>query len=202
MGAFTTWKFMLLLHKSDSLGVISGILYAGLSLHAPIAVTLSRPASEPVVIARAVGPIRLKEGPVKVVMIEVGGHHADGRSLADRVLGLEKNQQLYLIIRDLSVTAQPGVLYDVYFDLISVTAFTQNDVHYIGTINFFNAVSSSTPSPARNSPFLSFDITDTLKKLQSSYGLTEPSTVTFIPSGQPFAESRPIVGQIDLVEVP
>lgn len=119
-------------------------------------------------------------------------------TFAARVSALS-NRRIYLVVRDLKVAAQPGVLYDVYMNLPAGASPAAASGFRVGVFNFFNAMHYS--HAAGSAPkFLSFDITDTARKLSTRGQLNEKPVITIAPVGKPAADAKTVIGQITLVE--
>jgi tyrosinase len=119
--------------------------------------------------------------------------------LPGRASGLSSTRRAYLVLRNLKSESQPGVLYNIYVSLPRGVAPTGRNAHHAGTVNFFDSV-QHLHTGGNESKFVSFDITEVLRDLQSRQLLTATPTVTFAPVGQPAAEAKPVVGEISVVE--
>jgi tyrosinase len=104
----------------------------------------------------------------------------------------------YLVIRDLQIDAQPGVIYSLYFDISGNPSDETLAAHKAGDLNFFNAM----PGMEMNEPnrFVSYDITELAKRLGTSASGGGIS-LTIIPSGEPAAGSKPVIGSIAIQKV-
>jgi tyrosinase len=104
----------------------------------------------------------------------------------------------YLVIRDLQINAQPGVIYSLYLDVSEGASDEALQTHKIGDLNFFNAM----PGMEMNEPnrFVSYDITELVKQLGTSASSGSVS-LTIIPSGKPAAGSEPVIGSITIQNV-
>ena len=104
----------------------------------------------------------------------------------------------YLVIRDLQINMQPGVIYGLYLDVSESTSDETLKDHKIGDLNFFNAM----PGMEMDEPnrFVSYDITELVKTLGTSASSGRVS-LTIIPSGEPAAESEPVIGSITIQKV-
>lgn len=149
-------------------------------------------------LARSAGPLPLSAQPTSAAL--------NGPTLASPLAaGLRR----YLILRGLTATVQPGVIYAVYIDLPPGARAAANDPRHIGSINFFSA----RPPDAANGAdaaslqnrdgeklFFSFDLTDTIDLLKQR-GLLLPRTmVTFIADGPPDQSARVVVGRLEIVD--
>jgi hypothetical protein len=140
------------------------------------------------VIATA-GPIELKAAPVQVSL--------DG-TLASRLDALG-GRRLYLVLQDIRTNEQPGVLYHVYLNLPAGSQPGENDSHYVGSFNFYNAVVTEQGGPPANARLQSYDITEIARNLRARGRLSDRTTVTLNPSGTPVSAARPLIGRIELV---
>ena len=104
----------------------------------------------------------------------------------------------YVVIRDLRIKAQPGVLYSVYLDLPDGASAAQREAHKVGNLNFFGAM----PGMEMNEPtrFVSYDITGLVKKLGGS-AASGAVDLTVAPAGEPAGGSEPVIGSISIQRV-
>jgi len=110
-------------------------------------------------------------------------------------------RHVYLVIGDMSAAEQPGVPYQVFFDLPPGARADANIPQHVGVITFFNAVrlEGSDPEP-KDGRFFSFDITEIVRGLKSKNILPETTTVTIKPGGVPAANSKARIGRLELIE--
>jgi tyrosinase len=104
----------------------------------------------------------------------------------------------YLVIRDLRIEAQPGVIYSLYLDVSESASDETLQAHKVGDLTFFQAM----PGMEMNEPtrFVSYDITELAKRLGIS-ALGTGVSLTVIPSGEPAAGSEPVIGSIAIQKV-
>lgn len=104
----------------------------------------------------------------------------------------------YLVVRDLRIKAQPGVLYDLYLNLPENATGAVRSAHKVGSLNFFSAM----PGMEMDEPtrFVSYDISSLVKKLGSE-AVSGAVNVTFASAGSPAAGSEPVVGSVSIVKV-
>ena len=124
-------------------------------------------------------------------------------SLKDRVRQLKPRKHLYVIAKNLRADVQPGVLYHVYFDLPAGTRPKpgKSDPHYIGTLNFFNAMTADHgPEAMATDTFVSFDATRVARNLHLTKRLSNKPSLTIAPANEPEAGARPVVGELTVVE--
>jgi hypothetical protein len=163
--------------------------------------------SEPMpmtILARTMAPVTLGSGPVVVPLAPAGS-----KSLAAGLAGMPAGRRLYLLVRGLTATEQPGVLYSVYLDLPVGVAPGQNDPRRVGIIQFYNA----RPPGAVDAPdagsavgadagrvFFSFDLTPVVRDLRRRGQLTDQTTLTLIAEGSPAQAAKVEIGSLELVE--
>jgi tyrosinase len=104
----------------------------------------------------------------------------------------------YLVIRDLQINTQPGVIYSLYLDVSENASDEALQAHKIGDLSFFHAM----PGMEMNEPnrFVSYDITELVNKLGTSASSGSVS-LAIIPSGKPTVGSEPIIGSITIQRV-
>ena len=142
------------------------------------------------VIATA-GPIELETVPQGVSLAASLG----------KALGPDRH--VFLVLRDLRATEQPGVLYHLYLDLPPGATPEQDDPRYIGTFNFYDAIPIDTGEGKKtatpSSGFFSFDISETARALRGRGMLSERTTVTIRAGGTPTPGAKPVIGRMELV---
>jgi hypothetical protein len=152
-------------------------------------------------IAFAGGPVSLGSGSARVALEPVGESGNAPGTLAARTGTLARGRHIYLVVRDLRVVGQPGVLFRLYIDLPSEAKPLRTDPHYIGALNFYNAAEPGRFDPNEKNPmFVSYDITRVLRNLRAQKLLSDQTTLTIIPSGTPASQSGPTIGRIEIVE--
>jgi len=124
------------------------------------------------------------------------------KTLASRVKTLAAGKRIYLIVRKLCAMEAPGVLYHLYLNLPSNVKPGANNSDYVGSLNFYDAVVlADDPGAVENSTrFFSFDVTEIIKNMEDKKLLKDAATVTIFPSGAPDARSKPVIGELDLIE--
>ena len=160
-------------------------------------------AGPPQVRARLATAVELTAAPTKARLSRPATAAAGLQDLAARVRNLGPNRRLFVVIRKLNAQAPPGTVFDVFLELPSDVAGEAAEANRIGTIHFFEAVSEhGHGSAAATNPdkFFSFDITDLAKRLVQEGRLTSTPELTIVPADQPEANSRPVIGEITLVE--
>ena len=147
------------------------------------------------VIAVAAGPLSLGGEQTRVSLKGVSDVAPASRlkSLAGR--------RVYLVIGELNAAEQPGVPYQVFFDLPTGAQADTNSPNNVGVITFFNAVRLEGSVPDSKDPrFFSFDITEIVRRLNSKNLLTEDTSVTIKPGGTPNAAAKARIGRIEIIE--
>jgi tyrosinase len=147
--------------------------------------------------------IPLAETGTRVTLTPLAGAQAaaGGTALTARVDALPIEKQLYLTIRNYRADQQPGVIYDIYLDLPPAGAPNGGEGHYVGSLNFFGVVPhDGHESHTASAAVMTFDITDLSRRLKSEGQLTNTPTVTIVPAGAPAEDSKPVIGEITIVE--
>jgi hypothetical protein len=148
-------------------------------------------------IAAADGPVVLDAGASRVTLKAA----EPGMTPASHLRSLALDKRVYLIVGEMSAAEQPGVPYEIYFDLPSNGKADVHSANYVGTITFFNAVKLEGAPPNSNDPrFYSFDVTGIIRTLQSKKLLTDDTTVVVKPAGTAAAEAKPRIARLELIE--
>jgi hypothetical protein len=162
--------------------------------------------SEPMpmkILAKNAAPVTLGAGPVAAPLAPTG------KSLATQLDALPPGRSLYLVVRGLTATEQPGVTYSVYLDLPPGAKPAGDDPRKVGILDFFNARPPGAPNaPDAESPvnrdteklFFSFDITPAVRALRQRGQLADRTTLTLIPDGAPVSAAKAVIGHLELVE--
>ena len=153
-------------------------------------------------IALVGGPVSVGSGSTRVTLEPVAESTIKQTTLGARIGTLARGRHIYLVVRDLQVVGQPGVLFRLYLDLPSGAKPIRTDPHYVGALNFYNAAEAGrfdTPNE-KNPMFVSYNITRVLRNLRAQKLLTDQTTLTIIPSGTPAIQSDPRIGRIEIVE--
>jgi tyrosinase len=179
----------------------------GTKLIAAVAESLAPAAvAAPVAVAKSSsGPVALGSTPVRVNLKAVASPSpaaAPAASpLAARLSALPDDHRLYLVINDFKATAQPETLYRVYLDLPDNAPSDPLNSNYVGSFNFFAAVPHGDDHEhADTARSISFDITDIAADLDAKGQLKAEHTVTIVPAKTPFADAKPVIGNISFVE--
>jgi tyrosinase len=191
-------------YKYDQL--ISSPLLVAAAPEARIAAAAA--VAPPVTVAKSqAGPIALGAAPVRVNVQAAAaptaapGAAAPAAPLAARLSALPENRRLYLVINNIKAEAQPETLYRVYLDLPEDTPPSDPlNSNYVGSFNFFDAVPHGDDHSDHVSKPVSFDITNVASNLDARGLLKADHTVTIVPSKEPAADAKPVVGDISFVE--
>jgi tyrosinase len=119
-------------------------------------------------------------------------------SFEQRVRYLRPGRRLYLVLENLSARA-PTVIYDLYLNLPSGAGTKQALSHWVGDVNFLDAVGHQHDHSGEPS-FVSYDITDAAQHLLVKRRLGPDAILTIVPSETPPANARPEIGQVSIVE--
>jgi len=156
----------------------------------------------PGAIAFVGGPVSLCSGSARVTLEPMAESSTIQKTLAARIGTLARGRHIYLVVRDLQIVGQPGVLFRLYLDLAAGAKPVRTDPHYVGALNFYNAAEAGrfdVPNE-KNPMFVSYDITRVLRNLRAQKLLSDQTTLTIIPSGTPAIQSDPRIGRIEIVE--
>jgi tyrosinase len=150
------------------------------------------------------GPIALGAAPVRVNVQAAPSPAAaapGAAPLAARLSALPENRRLYLVISNIKADAPPETVYRVYLDLPEGTAPSDPiNSNYVGSFNFFDAIPHGEDHSQHSSKPVSFDITNVVSNLEAGGLLKADHTVTIVPSSEPAADAKPVVGDISFVE--
>lgn len=138
-------------------------------------------------------PIALGNKPQTVLLRAV----RQGATLAQAVPGLTGPRSAYLVLNGVQASAPPGSLVAVYLDLPENATDQIRDQHFVGILNFFSATGMTGMKDAGMQ--VRFNITDLLQRIGSQGLLTERTSVTFVPLGEPAQGSDPmIMGSVEV----
>jgi tyrosinase len=160
-------------------------------------------AAKPFMLAEmpVAGSIVLGTGPVRVSLRTTAAAPVPqvGPPLAIQLKALTDNRRLYLVLKNLSAETTPEAIYRVYLDLPEGVPDDPLNSHYAGAFNFFDAAGHDEHAAHASKPY-SFDITIVIANLQARGVLKPEHSVTIVPSGQPSADAKAVVGEISIVE--
>jgi tyrosinase len=156
-----------------------------------------QPASSDTPVAVAVArKVLLGQRATRVLLVTSNGRQG---SFDQRVRYLRPGRRLYLVLEDLYARMATDVVYDLYLNLPSGAGAKQAVAHWVGDLNFFDAVDHKHDHNAEPS-FVSYDITDTAQALLVKRRLGPNAVVTIVPAGTPAANARPEIGRVSIVE--
>src|SRR6266849_2501877 len=120
------------------------------------------------IIALVDGPVSLGGGSARVTFKAVAEAETE-RKPPGIIEARTRDRHIYLVVRDLRVVGQPGVLFRLYLDLPSDAKPIRTDPHYVGALNFYGAAEAgSFDAQNEKSPmFVSYDITRVLRNLRA-----------------------------------
>ena len=184
------------------IAVIAAVAFGSAPFARSQALSITQTTDKPSLIAFVGGPVSLGSDPARVTLDAIAEPNVERRSLAARIKTLAPDRHIYLVVRDLRVVGQPGVLFRLYLDLPSDPKPVRTDSHYVGSLNFYSAAEPGRfDAPNEKSPmFVSFDITRVLGKLQAQKLMSNETTLTIIPTGTPAINSNPRIGRIEIIE--
>jgi hypothetical protein len=87
----------------------------------------------------------------------------------------------------------------LYLNLPSGAGAKQALGHWVGDLNFFDAVGHQHHQSGEPA-FVSYDITDAAQRLLVKRRLGPDAVLTIVPSETPPANARPEIGQVSIVE--
>jgi hypothetical protein len=121
-----------------------------------------------------------------------------GAGLSADLAKVAQGHKVYLVVKELRTNAQPEALYQLYLGLPPGTAAKADGIHFVGSLNFFNAAKPG--SAQADTRFYSFDVTDLLEALRARKSLGDSIAVTIVPANSPNAAAKPLIGEVALVE--
>jgi tyrosinase len=129
---------------------------------------------------------------------------AKPKAFDERVRALPKNKHLSLLVKNLQADAPPGILYHLYLELPEGAKGDKLTPHFVGTINFFDAVRHADAHAKKDQKdperFYQFDITNLARTLDAKKLLMASPTLTIAPAGTPAEKANPVIGEISIVE--
>ncbi len=147
------------------------------------------------------GPISLGAQPVSVTLATqavpgLGGPGGVTNFTVQLSAALE-TRQLYIVLNNIQVRREPGVVYDVYLNVPQGTRPAPDDLGYVGTLNFFSMHGEHAGHDGGAS--VAFRATDVLKTLQQQGRIAPQPTVTLVPQGTLIPTAEPRIGNISLI---
>ncbi len=149
--------------------------------------------------AAPAGGIALGSEPVRV---QLAPARREGAAFTAAIGAQGVDRRLYLVVKNYSAARQPGIFYDLFLDLPSNASPRETQLHYAGSISFFDAVPHHGDDGAFAGIDDSFDITDLARRLRAAGRLSDSPTVTIAPSARPVPDARAVIRELALVEQP
>lgn len=106
-------------------------------------------------------------------------------------------RELFLVLKDVEVQQDPGVVYDIYLNVVQGSQPNPDDPGYVGTLNFFSIHGEHAGHDG--GPTLAFSATDALRNLKNQGRNALQPTVTLVPQGDFNSAAEPKIGNISLV---
>ncbi len=158
--------------------------------------TVATASEDDGMIAVAAGPIELSELPSRVRLAPSGD-----RPLAAELEALGPDRRLYLVLRGLSASAPPGVLFHLYLGLPAGAEPATDDPRHVGSLNFFGAtpVDGGTRPPGPAADWQSFEVSRAVRSLGERGLIGEAIELTIRATGSPTEGARPVIGRVELV---
>jgi hypothetical protein len=145
-------------------------------------------------------PVPLSSEPVRVQLKRPESPAAEAREPFERrIRKLAPSTRVYLVISKLQAAAEPGVLYEVYLAPPGDAVGKPSAKHRVGIINFFDAVNHGEEAHGDDDDFVSFDVTNLIRRQHFEGRLKAEPVVTIVPAGEPATDATPIVGTIEVV---
>src|SRR4029077_5132230 len=188
-------RVALLHYQYDQYYVPPGIPIAAVAAESQRS-AISSPSEVRAIIA---APLSLGTNAVSAVLAAPATPLAAGASV-QRLAVPPSPRNLYLILGGIDAMLDPGsVVYNVYLDLPEGAKASESDLHYVGSLNFFNAALGHDHGDGHGHT-TAFNVTDVVKALQASNKLSERPAVTLATSGELRGDAKPMVGEVALVE--
>ncbi len=162
------------------------------------------PGETVTVLASAEGPFAPGPAPIHIALTPASTA-GQPRSLATAVDRLKPDEHIVLVLHGLRADAPPGALFQIYLNLPDrqlPAAADLQDLHRIGTLNFFGAVRPPGVEAARDAAGRSyrFDMTAVAAGLQARRRLNGPATITIQPMGTPSPDAHASIGRVEIVQ--
>ncbi len=150
--------------------------------------------------AKAAGLTLGAEG-ASVALTAEPAPQASKASLKQRLGKVATGRRVFLVLKGLQADVQPETLYRLYLELPKAAKAATAKRHLVGTLNFFHAghTGHGEHGPQQDK-FVSFEVTALLKDLGKRGLLTDAPLLTVQPAGAPAADSKPVIGELSLVE--
>lgn len=174
----------------------------------PVPVTPAPTPSGPSLLLAANGPQPLRlTAAAQQAMLEPSAAAQPG-PFAEHIAKHVPTKRVFLVLRELSADAQPGVLYNAYVDLPANPTRQQLSDHFVGIVNFFafahGGAGHAMAMPQKRKAgvtekFLSFDVTTKIRAMQLNKSLQEKPTITLVPLGTPAPNANPVIGKVQIL---
>ena len=176
--------------------IVGAMLYAGICLSA--AQSDPTKGSHKVLMAASTHATELTAKPIRVEL-SITKNKDKNADLGSRLGSLPASQHIYLVLKGLHATSQPGTLFHIYLDLAEGVTPNPEDIRHLGSINFYNAIPVQ-DAPKNKAPLVvSLDITDAIRTLQSKRSLGHAGTITIAPTRPPEAGAKPVIDHIEII---
>jgi hypothetical protein len=130
------------------------------------------------------GPITLGAAPTDVTLVA-----PRGSSVADELKNAAA-RQVYLTFTGAQAQTVPATTYNVYVGLPpGADPSGTSDIHYVGTLSFFNAASGRAID-------ISLNLTPRLGQLLAGNAIANDVRVTIVPAGAPPEAAAPQIGSV------
>jgi hypothetical protein len=130
--------------------------------------------------------VRLGRGPVSVALAP----QTANTNLRESLASIGDQKRLYLVVRDISVHLQSGVVYNVSIG---------DDATIVGSINFFSLGHAHNDQSSQF--FWSVDVTERAKSVTAQARPGQSIIAIFTPSGTPAGEASATIGSVSLVSL-
>jgi len=149
-------------------------------------------------------PISLGAAPVTIALtMRPSAAGAQPPSFGALASGLPANAKLTLVFHDVRAQVAPGIVYRVYVGLPDNPTADQLKAHYVGLLNFFNAVPHGAHA-AQGAPIagaaVPLPMTQTAKDLAAKGALGDAPKLTLVPVGTPLDNSKPTIGGVTVYQ--
>jgi tyrosinase len=150
------------------------------------------------------GPVELVKGANQVRLVNAGTKAlqapANAPLLQTRLQRLTSDKRIHLLLEGLMANEAPGVTYSVYLNPADSAPQTPDPARLVGVVNFFAGVMPD-GNKMPQSPQVSFDVTDVLRKLGTKGALGDNLTISLVPDGEVSDRAKPTIESFSLAEV-
>lgn len=150
-------------------------------------------------------PIKLGAAPIKIAMNMIpAANDTPATPFLEHVKGLKPERKLSVLFKGLKAKAAPGIVYQVFLDLPAEPTPEQLKLHYVGTLNFFDAVGHDNHTQENANSGMSkpvpMRITKVAKTLREKNMLAAKPTLVIIPQGTAEEGAMPTIKEVQIVE--